>query len=85
MAVLFLQGPMGPFFRKLVCKLREKGARAYKINFNGGDEWYSRGIDATAFTGQESEWAPFLRQFIEDNKVSSICVCPLSTSDAADE
>lgn len=74
MAVLFLQGPMGPFFRKLVCKLREKGARAFKINFNGGDEWYSRGIDATAFTGQESEWAPFLRQFIEDNKVSSICV-----------
>lgn len=74
MAVLFLQGPMGPFFRKLVCKLREQGVRAYKINFNGGDEWYSRGIDATAFTGQESEWPPFLRQYIIDNDIRSICV-----------
>ena len=74
MAVLFLQGPMGPFFRKLICKLREKGAKAYKINFNGGDQWYSRGIDATSFTGHESEWAEFLRLFIIEKKVSSICV-----------
>jgi capsular polysaccharide export protein len=73
-AVLFLQGPMGPFFRKLVRKLRDKGARAYKINFNGGDQWYSRGIDATSFTGSASEWPQFLRQFVSDNKVSSICV-----------
>lgn len=74
MAVLFLQGPMGPFFRKLVLQLRKQGVRAYKINFNGGDEWYSRGIDATPFVGSESEWPHFLRQFITDNKVSSICV-----------
>mgnify|MGYP003384959547 CR=1 FL=1 len=74
MAVLFLQGPMGPFFRKLIGKLREKGAKAYKINFNGGDQWYSRGIDATAFSGRESEWAQFLRLFITEKKVGSICV-----------
>jgi capsular polysaccharide export protein len=73
-AVLFLQGPMGPFFRKLITRLRKQGARAYKINFNGGDEWYSRGIDATPFTGSELEWPHFLRQFIIDNKVISICV-----------
>lgn len=74
MAVLFLQGPMGPFFRKLVTKLRAEGVDAYKINFNGGDEWYSRGINATSFTGTESEWPEFLRQFIHQHKIASICV-----------
>jgi capsular polysaccharide export protein len=73
-AVLFLQGPMGPFFRKLICKLRDKGAKAYKINFNGGDHWYSRGIGATDFTGSELEWPQFLRDFIHANNISSICV-----------
>ena len=74
MAVLFLQGPMGPFFRKLICKLRERGAEAHKINFNGGDEWYSRGIDATSFSGSESEWPLFLRAFIREYNIGSICV-----------
>jgi len=73
-AVLFLQGPMGPFFRKLICKLRDNGIDAFKINFNGGDEWYSRGIGATAFTGTEFEWPEFLRQFIRANGIGSICV-----------
>jgi capsular polysaccharide export protein len=73
-AVLFLQGPMGPFFRKLIHKLRERGARAYKINFNGGDEWYSRGVEATSFTGKEVEWPQFLRDFIIEHNVNSVCV-----------
>lgn len=74
MAVLFLQGPMGPFFRKLICKLKDHGVDAFKINFNGGDEWYSRGIGAISFTGTESEWPEFLRQFIADKGIGSICV-----------
>ena len=65
---------MGPFFRKLVNKLRTEGVDAYKINFNGGDEWYSRGINATSFTGTESEWPEFLRQFIDQHNIASICV-----------
>lgn len=74
MAVLFLQGPMGPFFRKLIHKLREQGTRAYKINFNGGDEWYCRGVDAVSFTGKEEAWPQFLRDFIINNQVTSVCV-----------
>lgn len=65
---------MGPFFRKLVTKLRKQGSKAYKINFNGGDEWYSRGIESIAFTGRESDWPEFLRQFIASNSINSICV-----------
>ena len=74
MAVLFLQGPMGPFFRKLVCQLRKNGVEAFKINFNGGDEWYSRGIPSTSFTGTAEEWPEFLRDFIFKNDVTSVCV-----------
>ena len=65
---------MGPFFRKLVNKLKERGARAYKINFNGGDEWYSAGVGAISFTEQEDEWPDFLRAFIRDNEVNYVCV-----------
>jgi capsular polysaccharide export protein len=73
-AVLFLQGPMGPFFRKLIIKLRDSGVDAFKINFNGGDAWYSRGIGAVPFMGAESEWPEFLRNFIRDHGIKSICV-----------
>jgi capsular polysaccharide export protein len=73
-AILFLQGPMGPFFRKLITKLRNSGVDAFKINFNGGDEWYSRGIGAVPFMGTEAEWPEFLRNFIQDNSIGSICV-----------
>lgn len=74
MAVLFLQGPMGPFFRKLIIQLREQGVEAHKINFNGGDEWYSRGINATSFGAAFSEWPDFLRDFIIKNDIRSVCV-----------
>ncbi len=35
--VLMLQGPMGPFFRRLARDLSMHGARVFKINFNAGD------------------------------------------------
>jgi capsular polysaccharide export protein len=73
-AILFLQGPMGPFFRKLITKLREGGITAIKIDFNGGDAWYSCGIGAVSFMGRELEWSAFLRNFIHANDIGSICV-----------
>src|SRR2546423_12568053 len=35
--VLLLQGPVGPFFRRLAKLLRAAGAADHKGNFNGGD------------------------------------------------
>src|SRR5207253_3330067 len=35
--VLLLQGPVGPFFRRLAARLRAAGAEVHKVNFNGGD------------------------------------------------
>jgi capsule polysaccharide modification protein KpsS len=39
--VLLLQGPVGPFFRRLARQLRAAGAGAvHKLNFNGGDSLF---------------------------------------------
>jgi capsular polysaccharide export protein len=39
--VLLLQGPVGPFFTNLALDLRGAGAQVFKVNFNGGDWWFS--------------------------------------------
>ena len=38
--VLFLQGPVGPFFRRLAKDLQTRDNKVYKINFNGGDYFF---------------------------------------------
>jgi capsular polysaccharide export protein len=53
--VLLLQGPAGPFFRRLACDLATAGAQVHKINFNGGDAFfYPR--NAIRFSGSLEEW-----------------------------
>lgn len=34
---LFLQGPIGPYFRKLGLALKQRGHEVLRVNFNGGD------------------------------------------------
>lgn len=52
--VLLLQGPVGPFFKRLAADLRGAGAQVHKVNFNAGD-WlfYPRG--AIAYRGTMDE------------------------------
>lgn len=42
-AVLFLQGPLGPFFKRLARTFSKAGYITHKINFNGGDRFF-RGL-----------------------------------------
>lgn len=39
-SVLLLQGPVGPYFKKLAERLCAAGATVYKLNFNGGDRFF---------------------------------------------
>lgn len=57
---LFLQGPIGPFFRKLGDTLVARGHRVVRVNFNGGDwfDWAFGG--AVPFRGTAAEWPAFL-------------------------
>lgn len=74
MAILLLQGPMGPFFKRLMTSLQHQGADVYKINFNGGDEWYCSGKNVYRFSGSSEQWPDFLAQFITEHAISSVLV-----------
>lgn len=62
--VLLLQGPMGPFFRRLADDLASQGSQVYKINLNAGDWLYYRGPGTVNFTGRIEEWPAFLAERI---------------------
>ena len=38
--ILLLQGPIGDFFKDLTNWLEQQNKSVYKINFNGGDEYF---------------------------------------------
>ncbi len=57
--ILLLQGPMGPFFRRLSRDLEQIGAKVFKINFNGGD-WLFYPRRSMSFRGKPAEWPAFL-------------------------
>jgi capsular polysaccharide export protein len=70
--VLLLQGPMGPFFRRLAADLAGEGTRVYKINFNGGDWLYYRGAGATRFSGRLEQWPAFLEARIREWEIDTL-------------
>ena len=72
--VLLLQGPHGPFFKRVASALLAAGACAVeKINFNGGDVFYYPG-QAIAYRGSMADWSGFLDDFTEKNKIDCIFV-----------
>jgi len=70
--ILLLQGPMGPFFKRLDAILRRHGARTYRIGFNAGDRLFSYRDNYTPFRGKEEEWRDFLRVFLRDHRIEMI-------------
>ncbi|WP_228720294.1 hypothetical protein [Acinetobacter portensis] len=40
--VLLLQGPLGSFFSQFAQWLDDNGIQCYKVNFNGGDAFFSK-------------------------------------------
>lgn len=62
--VLLLQGPAGPFFRRLSEDLTSAGAKVFKVNFNGGDYvFYSTG--AINFSGRMEEWPAYFEDLLD--------------------
>ena len=58
----------------MVQRLTDEGIRAHKINFNGGDAWYSRDIDAVSYRGTIEAWPAYLEDFISRENISDIFV-----------
>jgi len=69
--IVLLQGPVGPFFKNLALDLQDIGATVHKINFNGGD-WFFSSKDAVNFSGKKEEWKKFFDNFIEKNKIDTL-------------
>ena len=69
--VLLLQGPIGPFFRRLAADLRQANAQVFKINFNGGD-WLFYPTRATAFRGRRADWPAFFDQFLTEHQIDIV-------------
>jgi capsular polysaccharide export protein len=69
--VLLLQGPLGPFFRRVARDLEENGARVSKINFHGGDcLFYPR--PSVSFRGRMEDWPNYLAQFLTEQKIDVV-------------
>src|SRR4051794_7177849 len=70
--VLLLQGPVGPFFRKLAKVLTHAGAEAvHTINFNGGD-WLFSPSGSIDYTGREEDWPTFLERTLAELRIDAI-------------
>lgn len=69
--VLLLQGPLGPFFRRLGCDLHQAGAQVWKINFNGGD-WLFYGSGSTLYRGTAENWPDFFERFLVEYAIDVV-------------
>ena len=70
--VLLLQGPIGPFFRRLAGDLKRAGAAdVVKIDFNGGD-WLFSPKGSIQFRGRMAEWADFLDRVLSERQIDTV-------------
>jgi capsular polysaccharide export protein len=61
--ILLLQGPVGPFFKRLAKDLQQAGAIVHKINFNGGD-WAFYSDNASNFRGSARNWPAYFEKYL---------------------
>ncbi len=73
--VLLLQGPVGPFFRRLAQYLSGGGARPFKINFNGGDAAFFPGTESDGVFSYRNTlygWRSYLHSFLITHDIDAI-------------
>lgn len=70
--VLMLQGPMGTFFNRVAAWLGGQGVAVKKMNFNGGDWFFHRKLDAVDYRGALADFPGYLRLFLEVHRIDGI-------------
>lgn len=70
--ILFLQGPMGPFFKKMDTLFQSKGATTYKIGFNAGDCFFSNFYNYSSYRGTREDWQAYIRAFLLKKEINKI-------------
>ncbi len=69
--VLLLQGPLGPFFKRLGRDLQQAGAQVYKIDFNGGD-WLFSPRGSIKFRGHLEQWPGFFEHILDQYQIDTV-------------
>ncbi|RLA82231.1 MAG: capsule biosynthesis protein [Epsilonproteobacteria bacterium] len=70
--ILFLQGPMGNFFKKLDNVFKNSGAKTYKIGFNAGDSFFSNHYNYTPYRDTMENYYAFIIDFLNEKKIDKI-------------
>ncbi len=72
--ILLLQGPIGPFFSFLAQMLESNGRAVFKVNFNGGDDFFFTQHPSTAYTGTLEDWPTWVEDYIKQHKIDAIAL-----------
>jgi len=65
--VLLLQGPVGPFFRKVQNLLNQNGFEAWRVCFNAGDRLFARGSQNLHFSGTADAWREWFTEIVGEH------------------
>ena len=71
---LLLQGPVGPFFRKLADHLERQGSAVYKVNFNAGDDLFypPKNNNVIQYQYRLDYWPSFASKLISDKGIDAV-------------
>jgi len=70
---LFLQGPHGPFFRRLGRMLRAAGASVWRVGFNAGDAaFWPNDASFIAYQGALDAWPDAFRRIAGEHSITDI-------------
>lgn len=72
--ILFLQGPMGNFFKNMDLAFRKRGAKTFKIGLNAGDRFFSNRDNYIPYRGKKKEWGKFIHDFLIEYKIDKVFV-----------
>ena len=70
--ILFLQGPVGSFFKRLDKEMRKEGAITYKIALNAGDWFFANKDNVIAYRGKVKHWKKFIRHLLKEKKIDKL-------------
>lgn len=70
--ILFLQGPMGSFFKRMDLLFRRRGAHTFKIGLNAGDQFFSDKDSYIPYRDTKREWREFIHDFLVKHQIDKI-------------
>jgi capsular polysaccharide export protein len=70
--VIFLQGPVGNFFRRAQEYLNASGFEAWRVCFNAGDRLYSPSDRVLNFSGSQEAWRSWFTEILIENGFDAV-------------